>query len=433
MIENIKKILTNREEISAWKLKLINTEAQELFFIKKALEMNRYKNVEHLELTIYIDSEEGGVKYRGASSIELHPTLTDEEIIKEIEATVFAASLIKNEYYPIVDDIPEKSKKAVSNFSEKPLVQWIEPIAEAIFSADIYVNGCVNSAELFLNKDYTRIVNSEGIDVDFTTYNGKVEFIVNWSGNIEEIELYKAIEFSEFDASYISNKVNDMLKLAKDKAVAVATPNLEKSTVLLTGESAKSILKYYYSQASAEAIYNKVSVLKLGESVQGKSVEGDLISITLEPELKGSTKSASYDNDGSSLSRVDLYSEGKLMRYWGNKRYCYYLGVAPTGIIENFIVKGGKKSIEDLKSEPHLEIIAFSDFQINNLTGNYAGEIRLGWYYDGITTIPVTGGSISGNIKCNHEKMFLSRELQQDNNYVGPKTIKLFDVTVAGI
>jgi len=70
---------------------------------------------------------------------------------------------------------------------------------------------------------------------------------------------------------------------------------------------------------------------------------------------------------------------------------------------------------------------------MDGLTGNFGGEIRLGWYFDGSNTIPVTGGSISGNIKDLQKEMYLSKELQKDNNFVGPKIVKLLNVSVAGI
>ena len=47
--------------------------------------------------------------------------------------------------------------------------------------------------------------------------------------------------------------------------------------------------------------------------------------------------------------------------------------------------------------------------------------------------IPVTGGSISGNINELQNELFLSKELQKDNKFEGPKVIKLLNVTVAGI
>ena len=433
MIDKLKKILISRKDISGWKIKFIDIESEELFFIRKSLDMNRCKNVEHLKLTIYMDCEDDGKKYRGSSTAEIHPTYTEDEIREAIDETAFAASLIKNDYYPLAKPCENDSEALVSNFSEKPLAQWVAPVTDAIFKADVYSKGYINSTEVFLSKIYTRILNSEGVDVNFTNYSGTVEFIVDWKEIGEEIELYKNIEFSEFDSESITQKVDEMLKLAKHKAFAGITPKLKKSTVLLTGEPVATLFSYYYYQANAEMAYNKLSNFNVGESVQGDSIEGDRINITLKKNLRGSTKSMPYDSDGFPISDVSLIEEGVLKRYWGNIRYSHYLGAKPTGNIENIVVGGGSKSIEELKEEPYLELLAFSDFQIDDLTGDFAGEIRFGWYYDGISTVPVTGGSISGNLKEVHNKLFISRELQQDNEFVGPKTVKLSDINVAGI
>ena len=78
----------------------------------------------------------------------------------------------------------------------------------------------------------------------------------------------------------------------------------------------------------------------------------------------------------------------------------------------------------NFSDEENLEVI--EDFA-------FAAEIRLGWYFDGIITIPVTGGSVSGNIKDLQKEIYLSKELQRDNNFVGPKIVKLLNVSVAGI
>jgi predicted Zn-dependent protease len=224
-----------------------------------------------------------------------------------------------------------------------------------------------------------------------------------------------------------------MLTLAKNKALATSTPPLKKSTVLLSGEPVQEFLNYYYIQANANSVYNKVSTFKTGDKVQGDNVEGDYINITLDPQLENSTASCPYDSDGLALRKVVLYTDGVINKLWGNKRFSYYLNTEPTGDIRNILVQGGSKTIAEMKESPYLELVAFSDFQMDTLTGDFAGEIRLGWYFDGTTTIPVTGGSISGNIKDVQSKMYLSKETVQNNNFVGPKTLQLFEVSVAGI
>ena len=86
-----------------------------------------------------------------------------------------------------------------------------------------------------------------------------------------------------------------------------------------------------------------------------------------------------------------------------------------------------------MKASPYIELVSFSDFQMDTMTGDFGGEIRLGWYFDGENTVSITGGSISGNIKEVEKEMYFSSETQKLNNFLGPKTIELSNVSLAGI
>jgi len=69
---------------------------------------------------------------------------------------------------------------------------------------------------------------------------------------------------------------------------------------------------------------------------------------------------------------------------------------------------------------------------MDSLTGDFAGEIRLGFYYDGEKITPVTGGSMSGNIRNLQNNMFLSKEVYKDGRFTGPKMLELINVNIAG-
>lgn len=432
MIDNITKLLKKNKKISGWKINENKTESSELFFIKKSLDMKRSKTVNHTMLTVYVDFEENGSKYRGSSFTEIHPTMAEDEIEKAINRLTFAASLVKNKPYPLCSKVNTKIEQNSSNLQKKSLDEWAPEIVKAFYEPDIYEKGGINSAELFLNKITTHIINSEGVNVSYSHFAGNIEFITDWKENGEEIELYRDFKFTDFKPEIIKDEVKAMLMKCRDRASAKPTPALKDIPVLFTGTPVKEILSYYYVHASASAVYNKISTLKLGENAQGKEIKGDAISLFLDPALCNSVSSVPYDSDGFPLSKVQLYKEGVLKNYWGNVRFSHYLNIPATGNIENISISGGSKSIKELKSSPYLELVAFSDFQMDSLTGNFGGEIRLGYYNDGEKTVPVTGGSVSGNIKNVQSSMYLSKELQHDNNFEGPKTILLNNVSIAG-
>ena len=127
-----------------------------------------------------------------------------------------------------------------------------------------------------------------------------------------------------------------------------------------------------------------------------------------------------------------IIKDGILENFVANKRYADYLNIPCTGDIRNTVVNAGSYTEKELKVAPYLEILKFSAFQSDVMTGHFGGEFRLGIYNDGTKEIPVTFGSIAANMKEVQDKMYLSKELVQDNNFVGPKLIKFDNIRIAG-
>jgi len=128
-----------------------------------------------------------------------------------------------------------------------------------------------------------------------------------------------------------------------------------------------------------------------------------------------------------------IIEAGIIKRYWGPLRFCHYLDVVPTGAFRNFSVAPGSKTTEELGRGAHLEVVSFSDFIAEPLTGDFGGEFRLAYYTDPDgQRYPVTGGSVSGNIRDVQAKMYLSRETQSIAGFQGPLAVKLPEISVAG-
>ena len=62
-----------------------------------------------------------------------------------------------------------------------------------------------------------------------------------------------------------------------------------------------------------------------------------------------------------------------------------------------------------------------SGIQVDLLSDYIGGEVRLGYYYDGEKVTPVTGISISGSLSLVLKNMYLSKEMDQKDQYYGPK------------
>ena len=76
--------------------------------------------------------------------------------------------------------------------------------------------------------------------------------------------------------------------------------------------------------------------------------------------------------------------------------------------------------------------VAFSDFQTDDFTGNFGGEIRLGYLCDGKKVVPVTGGSVNGKLADAQNCLVFSTDRYRTAEYEGPYALLVKNVSVAG-
>ena len=74
--------------------------------------------------------------------------------------------------------------------------------------------------------------------------------------------------------------------------------------------------------------------------------------------------SAYFDNDGTTLKDKELIKDGKITSFFGSKRFAEYTNNEVTGNLEVIEIKGGSKTIEELKKEKQKRII---QHDLNNL------------------------------------------------------------------
>ena len=127
-----------------------------------------------------------------------------------------------------------------------------------------------------------------------------------------------------------------------------------------------------------------------------------------------------------------LLEDGVLQTIHGGNRFAQYLGIEPTGFYSSIQVPVGQMPLAEMKQGAYLHIVSFSDFQMDDFTGHFGGEIRLAFLSDGETVIPVTGGSINGSILEVQDHMVFSKERYTNSRYDGPMAVVMDGVLVAG-
>jgi len=296
----------------------------------------------------------------------------------------------------------------------------MEGLRAAVYSAEIAGSVTINSLELYLSRRDVRIVNSRGVDVAWTSYSGYAEYIVNASApGKEEIELFGDLAFSEPDYARISTAVGTLVRQAADRLVAVPTPAAGGLPILFRGELAAQIYEYWFSQAKAQAAYEKTASFSLGDAV-GDEGDGDIVDMRAVPSISGNSRSAPYDADGQVLSPVRCIERGTLSALFGPLKYTRYLALPDSGDLPLFELGPGSSSLAMLQDKPHLEAAAFSDFFVDETTGDFGGELRLGYLVRDGKRIPIRGGSITGSMAQNRGKVRFSRELESFSICRGP-------------
>ncbi|MEX1307646.1 MAG: metallopeptidase TldD-related protein [Eubacteriales bacterium] len=431
-LKSMINILKNRKDVDGWLINHAMTESHEFFFIKEKMDMNRTKQVTKNRLTVYKDYEKDGKTYKGSATTTLPPATTEAELNAALDDLVLGASFVQNENYDLVDKRENDAAPVPCSTAGKDPMELATSIIKALYSQDTHEDGRINSVELFLQRTKHRLLNSRGVDQAFTTYYGEIELIVDWlPTNGDAVEIFNVFRFSDVDLEKLKSLTKDALETARLRSSAVPMQDIGDVPVLLTRTSVPEFFGYFMQKASVEMVYQQYSDIKIGEKLQSEPITGDPVSLHLRPMIPGSSASRSIDADGVYLKDYTLYKDGALQQFHGSNRFSQYLGVPTTGHIENIEIEGGALSMIDLKKDPHLELIAFSDFQMNEITGDFGGEIRLGKYFDGKKTTYVTGGSISGNFKTVSSSMRLSSETHQQDNTICPEVLKLTGVAIA--
>jgi len=436
MLDTLLTTLKHIDEVE-YLITQTKTSRVESYNIKQQSEMAREVEVTQLMLTLYVVFEEDGQKYRGSYSTEIHPDTSEEELCKIIEQGVFAAGFVKNAYYPLAMPTPADRTTPQDIDIAKTLSDLQATFHAQNKQADIAgpIAPHLCYSEFFITRDDKRVINSNGVDITYTTYTGFIETAIHAPGSGKEIEICEAYNFSLDPATnkaMLEARLAKLFSTAAQKAIAKPTPQVGDINILLSGECLETFFSYYRSLANARLVYQQLSTFKEGTYVQGSN-SCDRITLTLDPALPSSSLSRPYDDDGLPLTAHTIIQDGKLLKYSGDTRFASYLDIAPTGNIINMCVSGGTATDAQLKSEPYLELVSFSDFQVNPVTGDFGSEIRLGYYYDGTAIIPLTGGSISGNMANVHDTLRMSVSKAQYNNYHGPATISLRGATISGV
>lgn len=420
MLDLILKVLKDNS-INEFIINETKKEAYELYMIKKAVDMDRRKNITIYTVTVFKDNRNG---LKGSSVVKIYPSMDEKEITEVLKDAYYAAGFVKNKFYNLPKGYKGEKVYDKSSLSKMTIDEIAYKVKDALYKYDNFEHGWINSSEIFVSKVDERIVTSNNVDAAYEKYSIEGEFVTQWVEN-SDVEIFSMFSYDELKEEELALMAKEAIKNAGYRDKSKDAPTTGKYDVILCDSSVHEFFQYYLRNSRTDMIYQKYSNFKLGENVQGEDIKGDKVNI----ELKSSVP---FSKEGIVLKDTKLIDNGVLKAIHGPYNFAEYLGIEPIGNFDGAVIQGGNTSEKDMFSNGTLKIIRFSDFQMDEVTGDCFGEIRLALLKKSDNVIPLTGGSITINVKDVKDEMLLSKETVDDRGAVIPKCIKFKNINVAG-
>lgn len=406
----ILKCLKANKNIDDYELSIVDKDSRELFYVLDHLEINRAVKVNTTSILIYA----GNNKERGSSLVAVTAADDTKSLNKKLIEAVKKAKTAKNEFYPLAKkekNIIEKAPKEIE------LNDIASNVAKAVLKADVYEEGWINSTEIFVSSFTKEFVNSKGINHKTYSFKVQIEVIPTWSNGKEEIELYKFIESNKVNYQKITEEVNEILNLAKERSNAKRFNEIQipkDIKILVKNDMRDTLIDNLCSDLSYRELFLHQNHYKIKDVISNNKFD-----LTMKSTINGCANSQKYDSNGIVLKAKKIISKGIIKDNYGDIQYGSYLGVK--NITGKLPVCELSAEGYDYSKEKHLIIETFSSPQLEGLSGYWGGEVRLARYFDGEKYTPLTGFSISGSIYDDYKNIKFSKEQDTSSSYKGPK------------
>jgi len=433
MLEQIIAALRARSDIAEWNVRQINTKGAQLYAVPNAVEAIREVTTERYVVDILCTTQTSdGTPTVGAGNTTLLP---GDDITDALDAAVLMASLMHNPPYGFPDPTPLPDVPlvvpALADDTAKALATLHQRLRNAV-DADPDVR--LTAAEFFGELRTTRLCNSRGIDATQQITHLHSEWVLLRNDGEREVESFVELTRRRIADYPIEEEVTRRAQYAADTLAATPPPNYT-GPVVMRGETISDFLNSHvlHVRSSGSAKYSKTSPWELGASVFRDEVQGDPLTVYVNRQLPFGNHAGRFDDEGLAAQRVLLIDNNILQTFVADQRYAEYLNIPPIGAFGDLELPPGPTQAADLLYEPYVEVLAFSWFNPDPITGDFASEIRLGYLVEDGTRIPFKGGTLVGNVLTALANVRWSAETTFLGDYQGPATARFGQLTIAGV
>ncbi len=372
-------------------------------------------------------------------------TLFDEqEFATKLRDALAICATAKKEAYPLprkrpIPRIPLSDGRIAAAFRDGTEGRLLRSVWLRLRNAYRKERGVrLSAAELHLTRATTRIIASGGVDVTSESTSLSVELVLTSFGvgtKRDEQEFLAARTVNRVADLEVASFMREAARQARDILVAHRFSSVQEGGIVLTGEALRDFW-------SPELALNPVTFhclarakhLGLARYDRGSPMTtNERFTLLSDPLLPYNPASNPFDQDGSPSNRVTLVENGFVKRLAASQRYAHYLSVPVTGGLGAIRLAPGKECADALLSDGVIEVVAFSSFSPNTMSGDFSAEIRLGYLHQDGKRIPIRAAMLSGNVFAMLDGYRPSAEETERERYAGPKAVR-FDagVTLCG-
>lgn len=437
MLNKIVDALNKRGDLAGWTVRHRITQATQAYAVPKQTEALRAVDIEQYKIEVLRHTSYGdGKEAVGSGNATLLP---GGDIETAIDRAVLTAGLMANPVHTLPAPAPLPDVLLIDADLKKDAPTVTRATMERIQAAasknpDIYLT----AAECFGEIHSTHLVNSRGIDAEQESTQINVEFVLHSRRGDEDVESFAEMRRRRAVDLAIEHEIERRARYTLDQFETAPPPSWQ-GPVVIRGEVLATFMAgdglrggVLHTLGSAEAKYAKVSSWEIGKSVFRGDVKGDPLTVWANRCIPFGIYSNRFDEEGLPAQRVDLIRDNELVAFAASQRYADYLGLPATGAFGGVEVAAGQTETSVLLEEPHVEVIQFSWFNPDGITGDFATEIRFGYLVENGVRKPFRGGQLVGNFMDALANVRWSAETGMFGSYLGPHTARFNDLKIAG-
>jgi len=431
ILEQAAATLRQQGGADEWAIRRTRSRSTQLFTVGTEPEAMRHNLTDRLNIDLFVDHD----GRRGESAFVVNTG--DLAALREAaEQAIFGAGLAGNAPYrlPAATTYPqlELVDEQIAANPAGLAGQIVNEVAAAVAASE---GTRLSAIEIFLNYNEHSLLTSTGAQGSYAATTVTLDLTLLTGPQGEDAESQLLTSRRRLADLPVAELVRAQAQYSAD-SLRAGLPQTGRWPVIFSEVALEDLFDPFLYRSSAAAKYRSLSPLSVGERIIVGQQHGTPLTLVSDATLPYGLLSQPFDDLGIPSQRLVLIEGDVLRQFSAGQRYASYLNLAASGPRGNTVLPAGDTAASDLlrpSSGLAYQVISFSAFAPDPISGDFVAEIRLGyeWRPDG-SKRPIRGGAVSGNIFANFASATYSRETTFNGSYSGPAYIRLEDLTIAG-